>query len=78
MTAILRLIGSVLVKKLFKRFLEEILSNTKLQTKLFFWLADNMVKRTDTKADDEFLAMVRANVGEEPPESLDDLLKANK
>ena len=46
-----------------KRFIKLITGNHALQIKLFFFLADIIVKRTDNDLDDRFIDMMREALG---------------
>lgn len=66
MNIVLLFIRKVLFGTMMKAAIGAILSNTSLQRALFFWLAELIVKQTDTPADDEFLEIVKKNLGETP------------
>lgn len=48
---------------LLKRLIKMITGNHALQLKLFFFLADIIVKRTDNDLDDKFLNIMRESLG---------------
>ena len=46
-----------------KKLIKMLAGNHALQLKLFFFLADIIVKRTDNDLDDKFLAIMRESLG---------------
>ena len=66
MAIVLTVLRKLIFGTVVKAALNHILNNEKLQKEVFFWLAHIIVKRTDTPADDEFLAMVEKAMGETP------------
>ena len=66
MSIVLLFIRKVLFGTMMKAAIGAILDNQKLQRALFFWLADLIVKQTDTPADDKLLQIVKDSLGETP------------
>lgn len=66
MSVILMVLRKVLFGTVVKAALNHILNNERLQKEVFMWLAHQIVKRTDTPADDEFLTVVIKAMGESP------------
>ena len=63
---VLILIKKMLFGTVMKAAVGHLLENGDLQKKVFFWLAHQIVQRTDTPADDELLRIVEEAMGEKP------------
>jgi hypothetical protein len=51
---------------LLKRLMGTLLKDTRLQEKIFFWLAQKIVDNTETQADNEMLDMIKQSLGYTP------------
>jgi hypothetical protein len=51
---------------LLKRLMGTLLKDTRLQEKVFFWLAQKIVDNTETQADNEMLDMIKQSLGYTP------------
>ena len=69
MTLILAALRAFVTNFLLRRLMGTLLKDTKLQEKLFFWLAQTIVDNTETLADDKLLAAVKESLGYTPDAS---------